>query len=185
MIIIGITGTPGAGKGTVVNYLVNKYGFKHHSARAYISEELVGRNLELTRENMRIIANKLRAENGPAYILEKLYVRALADGTNAVIESLRNPGEIEALRSKPEKFIMLAVDADPKIRYERTVKRNSSTDHTSFEKFLEDEQAEMNDASPTGLRISECLKMADYTLNNNAGIAELHQQIDELKEKFM
>ncbi|HEX3095769.1 MAG TPA: AAA family ATPase, partial [Patescibacteria group bacterium] len=48
MIIIGITGTAGSGKGTVVEYLVSKYGFKHYSARGFITEELVRRNLPET-----------------------------------------------------------------------------------------------------------------------------------------
>ena len=31
MLIIGITGTIGAGKGTIVKYLIDKYKFKHFS----------------------------------------------------------------------------------------------------------------------------------------------------------
>lgn len=183
MTIIGITGTLGAGKGTVVDYLVKKYGFKHYSARVWISEQLKIRGRELTRENMRIVANELRNEHGADYILQKLYDQAVADnktnGTNAVIESLRNPKEIEALRNKPEQFIMIAVDANPKIRYERILERKSSTDHVSFEKFLKDEQAEMNDPSPGGMKLAECLKMADIVLNNDSDIAALHKQIDQ------
>ena len=34
MIIIGITGTLGAGKGTIVDYLVKQKGFVHYSVRA-------------------------------------------------------------------------------------------------------------------------------------------------------
>jgi len=39
MIIIGITGTLGAGKGTVVEYLQEK-GFRHYSARGFITKEV-------------------------------------------------------------------------------------------------------------------------------------------------
>ena len=38
--IIGITGTDGSGKGTVVDYLVEQKGFKHYSARAIFEEEI-------------------------------------------------------------------------------------------------------------------------------------------------
>lgn len=184
MRIVGITGTPGAGKGTVVDYLINQYSFKHYSARAWISEQLTQQGTPLSRENMRLIANKIRTENAPSYIIEQLYQKAISDGSDAVIESLRNPGEIEALRSKPEKFMMLAVDADPKIRYERILHRKSSTDDVSFEKFLEDEQAEMNDASPSGMKMAECIQMSDYNLNNNGDIPALHKQIDKVMQKF-
>lgn len=184
MRIVGITGTPGAGKGTVVAYLVNQYGFNHYSARAWISKQLTKRGLPLSRENMRLVANNIRAENGPSFIIERLYEKAVADGSDAVIESLRNPKEIEALRFKPGKFTMLAVDADPKIRYERILRRKSSTDNVSFKKFLEDEQAEMNDTSPGGLRIAECIQISDYILNNNGDVEALYNQVDDLMEKF-
>ena len=38
MITIGITGTLGAGKGTIVDYLIEKRGFVHYSVRAFITE---------------------------------------------------------------------------------------------------------------------------------------------------
>jgi len=36
MLVIGITGTIGAGKGTVVDYLTGKKGFSHFSVRGYL-----------------------------------------------------------------------------------------------------------------------------------------------------
>ena len=41
MLIIGITGTLGAGKGTVVEYLVEKKGFDHYSVRAFLLKEII------------------------------------------------------------------------------------------------------------------------------------------------
>ena len=46
MNIIGITGTLGAGKGTIVDYLVQKKGYLHYSVRAFLSEEVKRRGLE-------------------------------------------------------------------------------------------------------------------------------------------
>ncbi len=63
--IVGITGTIGAGKGTVVEYLVQKKGFVHFSARALILEEVKKRGLEVARENTTLVANDLRAAFGP------------------------------------------------------------------------------------------------------------------------
>ena len=40
MILIGITGTLGAGKGTVVDFLIENYGFKHYSVRGFLTEEI-------------------------------------------------------------------------------------------------------------------------------------------------
>ena len=38
MRIVGITGTLGAGKGTVVEYLTQQKGFKHYSARGLLNQ---------------------------------------------------------------------------------------------------------------------------------------------------
>ena len=52
MIIIGITGTLGAGKGTIVDYLVKNKGYHHYSVRAYLTEEIKRRNLPVNRDSM-------------------------------------------------------------------------------------------------------------------------------------
>lgn len=180
MIIIGITGTAGSGKGTVVNYLKDKYEFKHYSARTFITEEIVKQDLPDTRENMRLVANKLRAEFGSSYVAEKLYERAVAHGSNAVIESLRSVGEIEELRSKPEKFFLLAVDANPKIRYARNMQRKSSTDNVTFEKFQQDEEFERADVNPGGMNVAECIRIADALVENNSDLDTFQKEIDRI-----
>ena len=185
MTIIGITGTFGSGKGTVVQYLKDKYGFKHYSARAFISEEVSRRNLPDIRDNLRLVANELRTSHGSSYVAEQLYNRALQDGQNSVIESLRSTGEITALRNKPQSFFLLAVDAAPKVRYERILLRKSSTDTVSFEKFLQDESYEMNDTSPGGMNIAQCMKMADGYIENNGDIDALHEHIVKLVEPLL
>ncbi|MEI7562921.1 MAG: AAA family ATPase [bacterium] len=65
MFIIGLTGTLGSGKGTVVDYLTQKYHFEHLSATVFITEEIIRRNLPVDRDNMRIVADDLRRIYGP------------------------------------------------------------------------------------------------------------------------
>ena len=48
--IIGLTGSFGAGKGVVVDYLKTK-GFKHYAARDFITEEINRRNLPVNRDS--------------------------------------------------------------------------------------------------------------------------------------
>lgn len=151
MTIIGITGTLGAGKGTVVDYLVTK-GFKHYSARDFITREIVCRGMAVNRDSMTVVANDLRAEHSPSYIAEALYEEAAAAGKNAVIESLRTEGEIAALRAKGD-FLLVAVDADPKVRYERIVARGSETDKISLKNFSPMRRARCTQPIPTS-RIS-------------------------------
>jgi len=179
MVIIGITGTIGAGKGTVVEYLINKKGFKHFSARDFLVEEIEKRGLEKTRDNMVMVANDLREKNSPSFVADELFKRALKLGQNCVIESLRTVGEIESLRKKGN-FTLLAVDAEAKIRYERILKRSTSTDDISFEKFVADENREMESTDPNKQNLKKCIAMADFTIINNKDINFLNQQIEEI-----
>jgi len=177
MNIIGITGTLGAGKGTVVDYLVGHYGYKHYSVRGYLIEEAQRRGMELNRDTFVVVANDLRATHSPSYITDQLYLQAAENGANAIIESVRTPGEVESLR-RQEHFLLFAVDADPKIRYERVVGRGSETDHVSYETFLENEAREMSSTDPNHQNIGRCMQMADYVFNNDGDYDNLYEQVE-------
>jgi dephospho-CoA kinase len=179
MLIIGITGTLGAGKGTIVDYLVKEKGLVHFSVRGFISEEILRRGLIVNRDSMVIVANDLRAKHSPSYIVDKLYERALLSGNSCVIESIRTPGEIDSLREKGN-FVLFAVDAKPEKRFERIIERNSETDRISFLTFIENEQREMNSDDPNKQNLKKCIEMADYVFENNKSIAELQQKVEEV-----
>lgn len=178
MITIGITGTLGAGKGTVVDYLVQAKGFLHYSVRGFLKEELNLQNIPVNRDTLTDIANSLRAKHSPSYLVEQLFLKAQTVNNNCVIESIRTPGEIEALR-KHDNFYLLAVDADPRLRYKRIRSRNSETDQVSFHKFIHNEEREMHTTDPNRQNLSACIHMADYVIVNNGGLANLHQSIED------
>lgn len=184
MIIIGITGTLGAGKGTVVNYLVEKYHFHHFSVRRYLTNILISQGIEPNRDNFTILANRLRSENNsPSFLIEELYREAEKHGSNAIIESIRTTGEIVKLKSLGE-FYLLAVDGNRRLRYRRVRERKSETDSISFEKFIEDEDREMNSSDPNAQNINACIRLADYEIQNDGSLAELYHKIDLFLEKM-
>ncbi|MBI2030628.1 AAA family ATPase [Candidatus Kaiserbacteria bacterium] len=176
--IIGITGTLGAGKGTVVKYLVEKHGFTHYSVRAYLEEEILRRNLPNNRDTMTTVANELRAQNGPGHIVEQLMLRAVEHGGDVVIESIRSVGEAEFLRAHGAH--LWAVDADVKVRYERIVARASATDAVSYEKFVSDENREFFNSDPNKQNISGVVAMADVVINNDGTADELFAHLEEI-----
>ncbi len=178
MKIIGITGTIGAGKGTIVDYLQSHYGFAHYSVRGFLIDIIKKRNLPVNRDSMVIVANELRANHSPSYIVEQLYEQAKANGQDAIIESVRTVGEVTALREKPN-FHLFAIDADPKVRYERIVIRASETDHISYETFLENEAREMTSTDPNKQNLAECQRLADYKFDNNTSFEALYSQIEK------
>lgn len=181
--IIGITGTIGAGKGTIVDYLKEQKGFKHYSARDFIGEEVVKRGLQVNRDTLTTVANDLRKKFSPQYVIEQLYLQAAAQGGNAVIESIRTPGEITFLRKQPD-FYLFAVDADPKTRFKRIKKRGSATDHIDFETFLSNEKREMSATNPNKQNLGKCIKMADFIFNNDGTIDDLIAQVDSVLRKI-
>ncbi len=183
MMIVWITWTLGAGKGTIVDYLVQKKGFQHYSVRAFLIQEIEKRGMPVNRDSMVIVANDLRAKFWPSYIVEQLYEQAKANGKNTIIESLRAVGEVEALKHK-EHFVFFAIDADPKIRYERVVLRGSETDKISYEEFLANEQREMVNEDSTKQNIRKCMEMADCIFTNNWSLEELYKQIETVIAKF-
>lgn len=177
MVVIGITGTLGAGKGTVVEYLLEQ-GFVHFSVRGYLAGVLADKGIPVNRDSLTRVANELRSQHGPAYIVDQLYAQALLSGKNCVIESIRTPGEIISLKAKGP-FVLFAVDARPETRYRRIVKRNSETDHISYETFLANEKREMSSTDPNKQNLAECIRMADFCFKNNGTIGQLFAQVQE------
>ena len=177
MKIIGITGTLGAGKGTIVDYLQDKHGFKHFSVRGFLTEIINQRKLPLNRDTMVEVANELRAKHAPSYIVEKLYEKAKESNTDSIIESIRTVGEIQSLR-KLDGFRLLAVDAHAELRYERILERNSETDRISFETFKENEGREMTSTDINKQNLGACIAQADFKLMNDGSFDNLFVQIE-------
>ncbi|PID34770.1 MAG: hypothetical protein CR971_01540 [candidate division SR1 bacterium] len=178
MKIIGLTGTNGAGKGTIVEYLKNK-GFVHYSVSGFLRNIIKEQGLPINRDSMGKVSDELRKKFGPGYLVEELYKLAEKNGKDCIIESIRTLGEIESLH-KQGNFSLWAIDADQKIRYERITLRGSEKDDVSFEKFQEQEKSESANLEAHKKNLFGCIKKADVLLNNNGTVEELHQQIDKL-----
>ncbi|MBY0309657.1 AAA family ATPase [Patescibacteria group bacterium] len=163
--LIGITGTDGAGKGTVVEYLVKQKGYLHFASRGYLTRELNRRGLYGSRANLREVANELRAHNGDGHLVTVALRQVHEEAwPYLIIESIRAVAEVEALHAAGG--VLLAVDAPVAVRYERIVGRGSASDHVSFEEFVAQETLEMNDPDPHGMQKARVLAMADYTIIN-------------------
>lgn len=178
-VIIGITGTIGAGKGTVVEHLKTRYGFRHFSARELLYEIIDAQGLSRDRDSLRKVANMFRRKKGADAIAVELFSRASRIGKNAILESLRTEGEIRKLRDLGIPFVLLAVDADAKTRYDRVMGRGSSTDKVGFETFLEQERKEWASSDPHKQNLRRCMELADVSLQNDDDVESFTKRIDQ------
>ena len=71
-IIIGLIGEKGAGKGTVSDYLQEKYGAVHYGTSKILRRTLEDLHLPVTRDNLVKLALVLKEGYGPSVIIDSL-----------------------------------------------------------------------------------------------------------------
>lgn len=177
--IVGVTGTLGAGKGSVVDFLVTNKGLAHISVTDFMRSVAKERGILPDRMTFHDIANEYRSQ-GPTALQEAVLEWGRAQGIteNFVIEAQYTPQEVRFIQEKGG--IVLAVDADIRTRYERITGRGHDKDNTTFEAFKAHEELEMRPTESSNNHIAEALTAADYRIENNGTLEELHVQIEEV-----
>jgi dCMP deaminase len=179
--LIGLTGRNAAGKGEVARYLQRK-SFYYYSLSDAIRDEIRSRGEQPTRERLIIIGNELRQKHGAAVLAERILSK-IEDDKHYIIDSIRNPAEVEAFR-EAKHFKLIRVEAPPEVRFQRIVNRQRESDPKTYEEFvaLENREAEGDDTSQNLVKVE---LMADYPLINDGPIEKLYVQIDELLPKLL
>ena len=178
--IIGLTGTNGAGKTVVADYL-ESLGFERHSLSDEIRRELAERGLPATRENLIQQGTAIRRKEGRSALADRVKAR-LVEGKRYVVDSIRNPSEVESLRATG-RFRLLLVDAPQQVRFRRVVERGGDRLPASFEEFVEQERREWESEDPAAQRMKATIEMADETISNESGVGELRQKVDVLLKR--
>ena len=181
--IIGITGTNSSGKDTVAAIL-KEVGFESFSCSDAIREELKKLDFLESRENLIALGNELRETLGMGIWAKKclrLIIRYAS--TKATVSSIRHPAEIEELR-KASDFVLLAVDAPPKLRYIRKQARAREGDLAPYAEFLASESKEMG-GSGANQQIHKCMGQADYTITNDGTEEELKGKVLRVLDKIL
>jgi len=181
MIVIGLTGENCAGKTTAVDYLTRK-SFYSLSLSDMIREALKEEGKEITRENLIKKGNELRESFGPA-VLAMRAKEKMGKDKNYVVDSIRNPAEVEELK-RLDNFFLIYVTADARVRFERQKKRGREEDPTTFEAFKEMEELEMENAERTKQNLRGTFALADTTITNNGSYEQFYEQIDKALSAF-
>ena len=92
-----------------------------------IVEELKKKGKVESRANLIQIGNDLRNSGGPS-VLADLMIKNLISSESHIVDSIRNPSEVDSLNRKYDNHIfnLFLVDAAQKIRFDRLKKRGIS-----------------------------------------------------------
>ncbi|MFA5211324.1 MAG: AAA family ATPase [Patescibacteria group bacterium] len=179
-IILGFTGLMASGKDTCADYLENKYGGKNYSFSTMLADVLKRYHLEINRDNLIKISEAMRTTFGED-ILAKTMAYDLEKDDHKIVSTsnVRRMADIKYLSKLPN-FVLVTIEADPKIRYERLVKRGQRSDefNKTYEEFLADHKRS------TEITIIDTMAQATEKIDNNGNIEELYSQVDAILKKY-
>ena len=171
---IGLVGEKLAGKDTVANYLVEKYGAKHIRFSHLLDEILQILNLPISRRNEVDLGLGLRKIFGNKVLGSAIIKRALNFKTPLVVINGIRMNEMEEIKKIGAKIIYITAPA--KIRFKRYQKRHEKADDATmnFEQFKTQEK------EATEVGIPELGEKADYHIDNIGSLEELNRKVDEI-----
>lgn len=195
MRIIGLSGTNGSGKDTVGHMLADRHKWLFISLSDILRSEAKLRGEKPTREVLRGISTEWRRNTGSMSVgvdkameiyhqVENKYANGL------VLASIRHPGEADRLHELGG--LVVWVDADEKIRYERlqankALRGRLEEDEKTFEEFISEEQAEMTpNGDKTQLNMASVKEKADIEIRNDGDdIADFQDVAERALLKFI
>ena len=183
-LLIGITGGFGSGKSTASSLFELK-GFMKITLSSFLEEEAKKRSFKkITREILQDIGNEWRKNFGHGILAGKAvdYIKR-EKIKKAVIDGIRNTGEVERLR-KEKNFILLGFVADKKIRFER-LKNLKRREKLTCEIFRKLDRRDMGlGQKHTGLQVLACQKKADIVIRNDRSIKEFENQLEKFLNSY-
>ena len=179
--IIGITGTIGAGKNTIADYLAGK-GFRHISVSKFLRDEAVKRSQAPTRVHFREIGNEYRAR-GRTALIEAVLADVNPSKENIIVESLHTVAEVEYVKSLGGKVV--SIDAPFAVRYARVQSRHDGKDPSSLDAFVAEEKRQMESSNPDENNLLAAIAAADFHLQNEEKSKELFEKIDVILDRIL
>ena len=173
-ILIGLTGSFGAGSTTTADFLTTKdFKFKKISLSQYLKDnikkvdpEFLKKEEKERRQLLQDYGDKLRLKNGNSFLVDVVEkeIKKNLETDKVVVDSIKNIEEINKLRNISNKFYLFAIDAKIENRWER-LKSNYCDDYSSF---VSDDKRDSGEDQPVcGQQVSNCILKADFLINND------------------
>jgi dephospho-CoA kinase len=176
MLIIAITGMPGAGKSTAAKAL-EVHGFKRVVMGDVIREETRKRGLEPDEKSTGKVMLELREEYGPGAVAEVCLKRLNAMKEKVVIvDGIRSYAEVEVF-ARHGRVKLLAIQASRDRRFKLLTERARSDAPTDRASFDERDKRELS------IGVGNAIALADETISNeHTSLEELGNRAVELVE---
>ncbi|HEX7474914.1 MAG TPA: AAA family ATPase [Dehalococcoidales bacterium] len=181
MKVIGVVGLNGSGKDEMVKYLNQKYSVPLISVGDIVRELAAEQGGESTRDNLDALSATCFKKYGEGYFVKQVVAKIRRNRWPAAgISGIRSPVDIEIVRQAfGRNFVLINVYvSDSRVRYQRVHNRGSRRDQITFEDFLrQDEESE------NLFRIRESAGLADYSIDNDGTLEQMHSEIEKLVKK--
>ncbi|KNC52948.1 UPF0200 protein [Thecamonas trahens ATCC 50062] len=179
-LVVGVCGLNGSGKSVLCAALAAAAGCRVVSLSDAIRSSLAGDGIDPSRAALIARGNELRNEGGAGVLGARVGASiaasvAAGDAPRWVVDSFRHPDEVRELAAAVGDgptgvpFVLVAVDAEPSVRYHRMRARGRLGDSiTSFEEFAQTEALELAHPDPNGQQLAAVLELAAVRIDNNA-----------------
>ncbi len=175
--IIATTGMGGSGKGVVLKYLESK-GLRSVVMRTVVENEMRSKGIEVTNKNLREYATQLRKHSGMDVVAKMcipLIRKLLKTEKTIVVDGIRSYEEVGLYRKEfGNDFILIAIHASLKTRFERLEKRGEEWDMKTLEELRWRDEVELR------WGIGKSIALSDFVIDNNSSLENLHKQIDKI-----
>jgi dephospho-CoA kinase len=176
MRVIGVVGLNGSGKDELLNHLGDEFHIHVVSAGDVARDIAYEEGIVPTRSNLHDISRRYMAERGKDFFMNQLIEETDRHNWDVVgISGIRTPEDVRLLRERyGQDFLLIYVQVDdPLLRYMRIRRRDEDRDQQSYLGFLKQDCVEEQ-----LFRISQTIKQADLTINNEGNLDRFHRRID-------
>lgn len=177
-IILGTAGEIASGKDAVGDYLALKYGALKLRFSQPLRDILDRVHLDQNRENMAKLSLYLRKAFGEDILSKVILDEAEASDIEfVVVDGIRRFPDMVHMETDPN-FYFCYVDASPEVRFERLTKRRQNVDDATKTAVQFEKDAKLE----TEAGIAELKERAEFVIDNDGTLDELHAQIDGVVE---
>lgn len=167
-----------AGKDTVANFLVEKYGAYHIRFTHILDDILKLLNLPISRRNEIDLGLGLRKIFNNRVLGNAVISRAQSSAASVVVINGIRMDEMEDIKRIGAHIVY--VTAGPELRFKRYQLRKEKADDgiMDYSQFLEQEK------ELTEIGIPELGAKADFKIVNEGSLQQLHNEVDKIIEKL-